>query len=100
MSVAQTSKTAYETITDKLGTKQLAVYKAIGELGVATNEQIADYLGWEAFRVTGRVNELKKYGAVDVEGLGVNRSGRSAKRWSVRDMNDSQLIELTTDCGS
>ena len=100
MNVAETSLTAYGKIKPKLGTKQLAVYEAIGDMGVATNEQIADYLGWPINCVTGRVSELKKYGAVDVEGVGVNKSGHSAKRWSIRDMNDSQLKQLTTDCGA
>lgn len=82
--IAGTSRAAYEQIKSKLGDKQQAVYDAVGELGVATNEQIAEYLDWPINRVTGRVTELKKMGFVDVEGITKNKSGFSAKQWSVR----------------
>lgn len=99
MSVAITSKTAYEKIKDKLGAKQLAVYEAIGDLGIASNEQISDYLGWPINCTTGRVTELHRFGMIDVEGLGKNKSGHSAKLWGVRNNNDRNLLMFTTECG-
>jgi predicted ArsR family transcriptional regulator len=99
MSVATTSRTAYESIKDKLGARQLAVYEAIREMGTATNEQISDYLELPINRVTGRVTELNKYGMLNIEGLGKNKSGFSAKVWSVSDTNDRKLTQLTIECG-
>lgn len=98
MTVANTSMMAYEALLDKLGEKQQIVYEAIKELGAATNDQIADHLGWTINRVTGRVTELKKYGLVDVEGIGISNSGNSAKVWSIRDLNDRKLEQMSHDC--
>lgn len=93
-----TSKSAYSKIQDLLGQRQMQVYEAIGDLGIATNEMISDYLNWPINRVTGRVTELKRYGLVDVEGLGKNKSGFTAKLWGVRDLNDKKLLEIANDC--
>jgi predicted transcriptional regulator len=98
MSVSGTSKEAYAKLRDKLGDKQLKVFEAIDRLGVASNEAIADHLGWPINRVTGRVSELKKFGFIDVEGLGKNKSGFSAKLWSVRNRNDKELERIANDC--
>lgn len=98
MGVATTSKTAYDRIKDLLGDRQLEVYEAIGDLGVATNEAIADYLNWPINRVTGRVTELKRYGLVDVEGMGRNKTGFTAKLWGVRSISDKKLLEMSRDC--
>lgn len=98
MSVAQTSINAYAKIHDKLGERQSQVYTALNELGIASNEMLSDYLGWPINRITGRVTELKRYGLVDVEGLGMNKSGHTAKLWTVRDMNDKRLLEIANDC--
>jgi hypothetical protein len=98
MGVSLTSREAYASIQKKLGAKQQIVFDTIKELGKASNEMLADHLGWSINRITPRVCELKKYGLVGVEGLGVNKSGFSAKMWSVRDPNDKELIELANDC--
>ena len=98
MGVSYTSQEAYAKIYNKLGAKQQVVFETIKELGAATNEMISEHLNWPINRVTGRVTELKKFGLVDVEGMGVNKSGFSAKLWSVRDPNDKELIELANDC--
>ena len=97
--IAETSLTAYDKIKNKLGAKQLAVYEAIGEMGLATNEQISEYLQWPINRVTGRVSELHYLGMIGVEGITKNKSGFSAKQWGVRDLNDRKLAQLTLDCG-
>lgn len=99
MTVATTSKAAYEKIKSKLGKNQLIVYEAIKTLGRPTNEEIADFLGWPINCVTGRVTELRGFNMVGSEGLGTNKSGFTAKRWGVRDLNDSTLLEIGQDCG-
>lgn len=88
--IAETSRQAYKSLKD-LGDKQRVVYEAIKTLGRATNEQLADYLGWEINRITGRVTELHKFDMVAVDGLGITKSGRSAKIWVIKDLNDSKL---------
>ena len=94
--IADTSRVSYERIYKSLGDRQQQVYDAIGELGVATGETVADHLGWTINRVTGRITELHKYGLVGVEGMGMNKSGHVAKLWAIRDINDKKLQEL--DC--
>ena len=88
--IAETSRQAYKSLKD-LGDKQRVVYEAIKTLGRATNEELATWLGWPIQSVTGRVNELGKYGMVAVDGIGKTRSGRSAKVWVVKDLNDKKL---------
>lgn len=97
--ISSTSQEAYAKIQAKLGDKQLIVYEAIKELGIATNEMIADHLNWPLNRVTGRCTELNRYGVIQVEGLGRNKSGFSAKQWSICDLNDRKLMDISNDCG-
>ena len=94
----QTSLLAYKSLKD-LGDRQQQVYDAFETLGSASNEQIAEYLHLPIQSVTGRVNELFRYGYLGVEGLTKTRSGRTAKLWSLRDRNDKKLTEHTQDCG-
>lgn len=92
MAVSYTSRSAYKSLKD-LGDKQRVVYEAIKTLRRATNEQIAEHLGWEINRITGRVNELSHYGMVAVDGLGKTKSGRTAKVWVVKDLGDKKVME-------
>jgi hypothetical protein len=96
MTLAQTSLLAYRTLT-KLGDKQEQVFEAIKEMGKASNEQIADYLGWPINRVTGRTNELANFDLVKVDGLTIGKSGKSAKTWVVVDLNDRKLREVAKE---
>lgn len=96
MTVANTSREAYQSIKEKLGTKQEIVYEALKTLSQASNEEIADHLGWPINRVTGRMTELRNFGLVDVAGLTVGKSGHSAKLWTACDINDKHLLEM--DC--
>lgn len=98
MTVANTSMLMYEKLKDKLGDKQQEVYEKLRELGSGTNEQIADALGWPLQNVTGRITELKKYGLVDVEGVGLSKLGNSSKIWGVRDLNDGKLEKIANEC--
>lgn len=93
--LAQTSLLAYRAIKE-LGTRQQQVHDAVETLGSASNEELSDYLGWPIQSVTGRVNELSRYGYLGVEGITKTKSGRSAKLWSLRDPADKRLKEL--DC--
>lgn len=98
MTVANTSRMAYDAIKDTLNEKQSIVYEALQELGIASNEQIAEYLNWPINRVTGRVTELHKLDMVGVAGVTVGKSGHSAKLWAPRDINDKNLEKLGLDC--
>lgn len=96
--IAETSRQAYEAVKDKFSKRQIQVYNAIDTLGIASNEQIADYLGLPLQSITGRVTELKAYGVIDVEGIGRNRSGHSAKLYSIRGANDKKITDMAHDC--
>jgi DNA-binding MarR family transcriptional regulator len=97
MAVASTSKKAYNNLKD-LGDKQYQVHQAIGELGTPSNQDIADKLGWEINRVTGRVNELSKYGFVEVSGLKLGRFGNMVKTWRAVNPADNKIKEQIYDC--
>lgn len=96
--IASTSQEAYAKIQGKLGYKQKIVYETIKMLGSPTNEQLSDHLGWPINQITPRVFELRAYGLVGTEGRGVNKSGFSAKQWSIRDLNDRNLRLFEHDC--
>lgn len=96
--IAQTSLFAYNNIK-RLGAKQEEVFEAVRELGRATNEEIADHLGWAINRVTGRTNELRRFGYLTVDGTKKSKSGMSAKVLVVTDPQDRKLREiLANDC--
>jgi hypothetical protein len=56
MSVAATSRWAYETVD--VGARQKDVADALRELGEASDAEIAGHLGWTINRVTPRRGEL------------------------------------------
>ena len=60
----QTSISAYRTLKN-MGAKQTIVYNVIQNSGPVCNAQIADRLGWEINRVTGRVKELREMKRVE-----------------------------------
>jgi len=105
MTVAETSRLAYDSIK-KLGDKQEAVRDAIAELGVANNKQIAQHLGWEINRITGRVNELVRMGYVTLERIDVSSEGRKVKFWSVSEPQEVKPARAVSwlydneDCGA
>lgn len=100
MTVAETSRDAFEGIKQSLGNKQQIVYDTIKEMGTATNEMLSDELNWPINQVTPRVNELCRFEMVAVIGLHPNRSGVSAKLFAVADINDRKLKEITNDCAA
>lgn len=91
MAVATTSKQAYSSLK-KMGEKQRAVHEALGEMGVACNQDIADHLGWTINRVTGRMNELRTMGYVELHGIKVNQFGNNVKTWRVCDPETNKRI--------
>lgn len=96
MAVAETSRKAYNSIRD-LGDKQYQVHQTIGEMGIASNQDIADRLGWPINQVTGRVNELAKYGFIEVHGLAMGRFGSTVKTWHCVNPNDRKLKEMASE---
>lgn len=55
----ETSLEAFESIQHNLGDRQLAVYRAIKELGEATNTMISKYLELPINCITPRCKELR-----------------------------------------
>ena len=90
MAVATTSKKAYRELKD-LGEKQRKVFDALGELGVASNQDIADYLGWPINTVTPRILELRNYKFVTLNGMKQSKQGTTVKTWCCSNPNDKQL---------
>lgn len=84
MSIARTSRLAYESLND-LGNKQTEVLIKIEEMQPCSNKQIAKALGWEINRVTGRVNELAKLGYIKSERMARNDVGRLEKLWELKE---------------
>ena len=66
----KTQVDSYKKLVDSgtIGNKQKKVYKTIKSLGQATNRMIANDLGWDINRVTGRVTELVNLGMVSDSG--------------------------------
>lgn len=82
MSVANTSRQAYQYVKPKLNGRRKQVYEAIKKLEPVENLRIAEYLGLPINQITGRVNELWKMGLVQVEMTAKNSNGKTAKFWS------------------
>ena len=81
--IASTSRAAFANV--KVARNEEIVYKALEDLGIATNDQIADKLGWEIQSVTGRTNSLFYKGLIEVvDKNGVTRMGNKAKRWGIK----------------
>ena len=92
MPVAETSRQAYKSLKD-LGDKQRQVLDTLGELGIASDQDIAEALGWEINRVTGRRNELVKFNLVKQHGVKTNQYGNKAKTWCVTDPYAQRKID-------
>lgn len=71
--------------TVELTKKQLVVRDAIEMIGPASNEEIADHLGWKINRVTGRTFELRTFGVVVPAGKRQCRITRNiVKTWRIK----------------
>lgn len=60
-------------------------------MGIASDDDIAQELGWAINRVTPRRNELQKYGFVSFHGLKMGRFGLPVKTYHCTDPNDKRL---------
>ena len=58
MTVQDTSLEAFESIKHKLTHRCLQVYRCLRIFGDMSDREIAEHLGWEINRVTGRRNDL------------------------------------------
>lgn len=64
----QTSYQAYTEVKENIDKCRAKVLNAIKELGICTDKDIANKLGWEINRVTGRRGELVIEGKVISDG--------------------------------
>lgn len=65
-----------------VGMKQKTVYAIIKSKGKVTNRMIAQHLGWDINRVTGRVTELVNLGMVTAEGTHKDKqTNRTVTLW-------------------
>ena len=96
MTVAATSREAYQSIKTKLGRNQGVVYSTLKARGRASREELADMLGWSINELTPRVCELINFGMVKKDGRTVSKAGKSVEALVVTDLNDKKLLEM--DC--
>lgn len=97
MAVTETSKQSYRQLKN-LGTRQLAVHRAIGELGTASNREIAKYLDRPVNEITPRVKELREYGYVAEHGKKWDKeTKRNVIAWCVTDPYAQKRIDLLSD---
>lgn len=99
MSLAITSQMAFEKV--KVTKREGEVFEAFRQLGLATNDDIAELLGWPINCVTGRTNGLVKKSYLQlVDSNGKTRMGNRAKRWSVIEQGDELANKYyERDCG-
>jgi len=79
--ISDTSQTAYDTIKKQLASRQKDVFAAIGLLGRASNQQLADFLHWPINCICPRVFELREQGKVRFAGYGKNAYGNQVHLW-------------------
>lgn len=90
MTMAATSLMAFEKV--KLTKNEEAVFNALSELGLATNDALAAQLDWPVHCVTGRTNSLWTKGIIVVaDHNGTTKMGNKAKRWCIADQGYRQL---------
>jgi len=76
----------FRNIQPHLGNTQRQVLEAIRLLGKCHNRQIAQFLGWEINRVTGRVRELNDKGRIREAGtMKAFDTNRTVTLWAVVD---------------
>jgi len=82
----------YEKLKGKLSEARLKVFLCLLEMGYATDQEIAERLGWEINRVTPRRKELQELGFVQVAGFKTSNYGTKRTVWKV---DDKWLLRLT-----
>lgn len=81
--ISNTSREAYTSIKPSVNLKQSIVYEIIKKYQPVANDKIAEILGWEINKITGRVNELVRLGFIEHYGYSLTKSKRRAKTWVV-----------------
>jgi hypothetical protein len=82
----QTSLPAYQVAKENINDKQQIVFNAIKQLGICSDHQIADHLGWAINRVTPRRGELLTTGKVELAFKGKDfETGRTVSFWKQSD---------------
>lgn len=83
--VQDSSKKAYRILQKKIEGCRREVRDAIITLGVVTNMEIAEFLGWEINRVTGRVIELRESRTVVYSGHRLcSVTGHKVMSWRIK----------------
>lgn len=78
-----TSLPAYKEAQHNINDKQQQVLEAIKKMGICSDHQIADYLGWQINRVTPRRGELLKNGWIEFNYVGKDfETNRTVNFWS------------------
>ena len=80
--VRATQVDSLKKLKPTVGMKQKTVYGVIKTKGKVTNRMIAQHLGWDINRVTGRVTELVNLGMVTAEGTHKDKqTNRTVTLW-------------------
>jgi hypothetical protein len=74
---------AIAMLQDRLPETRLKVFDAIFDLEAATDREIAERLGWEINRVTGRRKELQQLGFIEPCGEKPGRYGAANTLWRI-----------------
>lgn len=91
MTATATSKDSYRKITD-LGNRQQAFYRAVTNLGSASNRQIAKYLDVPVNEITPRCKELRDLGFIVENGKQYDyETGRNVTMWCIKDPAEQRL---------
>ncbi len=95
--VSQTSLLAYRAIENTLTGRRKEVFDTLADLGEASNQLIADTLGWTINRVTGRMNELYKLEKIKVVRTEPGPFKHLVKVWAIKPEIDIKNV-LEQDC--
>ena len=79
-----TSLLAYDDAKKGLGRKQQEVFRAIEEVGPATNKQLAEHLGWPINSITPRCLELRQKNKIYSCFIADDIGGRKANYWGTK----------------
>ena len=92
----QTSLFAYDELlrSGTINQKERDVLVVISNQPLCTDREIADCLGWQINRITGRRNALAKKGIIVPDGVKKYRTYRMAIAWRLRKNTDA--IEVDT----
>jgi hypothetical protein len=82
----ETSLPAYQVAKENINDKQKIVFNTIKKLGVCSDHQIADFLGWAINRVTPRRGELYDTGKIIRAFRGKDfETGRTVSFWKINE---------------